>query len=123
MFYNCIVRNGLDTSARLLAETSVMFAEESVFQMDQQKLLSPSSRSRSCCCSLPASLAWAWKWSGYRQFTPYVGTMVYSFAAILGLYLLATFLGSKIYRDWCSRHEKRSDARLGPPRTLVVFRR
>ena len=41
-----------------------------------------------------------------RQFTPYVGTLVYSFASILGLYLLATFLGSKIYRDWGRRHEK-----------------
>jgi len=35
-----------------------------------------------------------------RQFAPYVGTMVYSFAAILGLYLVATFLGSTIYRHW-----------------------
>ena len=33
-----------------------------------------------------------------RQFTPYVGTLVYSFASILGLYLLATAIGSKIYR-------------------------
>jgi predicted membrane-bound spermidine synthase len=41
-----------------------------------------------------------------RQFTPYVGTMVYSFASILGLYLAATFLGSKVYRDWGRRHEK-----------------
>ncbi len=41
-----------------------------------------------------------------RQFTPYVGTLVYSFASILGLYLAATFLGSKVYRDWGRRHEK-----------------
>jgi spermidine synthase len=41
-----------------------------------------------------------------RQFTPYVGTMVYSFAAILGLYLAATFLGSKVYRAWGRSHEK-----------------
>lgn len=41
-----------------------------------------------------------------RQFTPYVGTLVYSFASILGLYLAATFLGSKIYRDWGRRHQK-----------------
>jgi spermidine synthase len=37
-----------------------------------------------------------------RQFTIYVGTLVYSFATILGVYLAATFLGSMIYR-WRSR--------------------
>lgn len=35
-----------------------------------------------------------------RQFTPYLGTMVYAFAAILALYLLATLTGSKVYRAW-----------------------
>ena len=33
-----------------------------------------------------------------RQFTPYVGTMVYSFACILAVYLSSTFLGSWFYR-------------------------
>ncbi len=33
-----------------------------------------------------------------RQFTPYVGTVVYSFAAILALYFVATFAGSQLYR-------------------------
>lgn len=33
-----------------------------------------------------------------RQFTPYLGTAVYTFATILGLYLAATFAGSRIYR-------------------------
>ncbi len=33
-----------------------------------------------------------------RLFTPYLGTMVYAFAAILATYLIATFLGTKIYR-------------------------
>jgi spermidine synthase len=39
-----------------------------------------------------------------RQFTPYLGTMVYAFAAILGLYLVSTLLGSKIYRAWSRKH-------------------
>ena len=39
-----------------------------------------------------------------RQFTPYLGTMVYAFAAILALYLIATLLGSKIYRVWNRTH-------------------
>lgn len=39
-----------------------------------------------------------------RQFTPYLGTMVYAFAAILALYLLSTLAGSKIYRVWNKRN-------------------
>jgi spermidine synthase len=35
-----------------------------------------------------------------RQFTPYIGTEVYGFAIILGSYLAATFIGSRIYRRW-----------------------
>src|SRR5205807_8242075 len=34
-----------------------------------------------------------------RMFTPFVGVVVYSFAAILAVYLLATFVGSGVYRD------------------------
>ncbi|HXE74911.1 MAG TPA: fused MFS/spermidine synthase [Candidatus Xenobia bacterium] len=33
-----------------------------------------------------------------RLYTPYIGTVVYAFAAILILYLLGTFLGSRLYR-------------------------
>src|SRR5262249_24330405 len=32
-----------------------------------------------------------------RQFTPYLGTLVYAFAAILGVYLIANFGGSAFY--------------------------
>jgi predicted membrane-bound spermidine synthase len=39
-----------------------------------------------------------------RQYTPYVGTFVYSFATILGVYLGATFIGSSVYRAWSRRH-------------------
>lgn len=35
-----------------------------------------------------------------RQFTPFLGTLVYAFAGILAVYLLATLLGSKAYRIW-----------------------
>jgi spermidine synthase len=41
-----------------------------------------------------------------RQFTPYVGTVVYAFALILTVYLVATFFGSRIYRRWSLHHEK-----------------
>jgi spermidine synthase len=38
-----------------------------------------------------------------RQFTPYLGTVVYAFALILAVYLAATFVGSRIYRRWSAR--------------------
>jgi len=40
-----------------------------------------------------------------RIFTPYLGTVVYSFASILGVYLMATFLGTRVYRRWGSRDD------------------
>src|SRR5439155_6501855 len=39
-----------------------------------------------------------------RQFTPYLGTVVYAFATILAVYLAATFLGSSAYRVWSRSH-------------------
>ena len=42
--------------------------------------------------SMGAEVVWI------RLFTPYLGTVVYAFAMILGVYLAATFLGSQIYR-------------------------
>ncbi|MGC2185734.1 MAG: hypothetical protein WA637_20875 [Terriglobales bacterium] len=41
-----------------------------------------------------------------RQFTPYVGTVVYAFASILATYLVSTFIGLQIYRLW-SRKDRR----------------
>ncbi|MDQ1390013.1 MAG: spermidine synthase, partial [Acidobacteriaceae bacterium] len=43
-----------------------------------------------------------------RQFTPYVGTVVYAFALILAVYLAATFIGSRVYRRWSLRHTQES---------------
>jgi spermidine synthase len=47
--------------------------------------------------SMGAEVVWI------RQFTPYLGTMVYAFACVLGSYLIATFLGW-FYRRWSSEH-------------------
>ena len=52
-------------------------------------------------CSMGMEVVWV------RQFTPYVGTVVYAFASILGIYLVATFVGSRIYRSWVARAEDR----------------
>jgi spermidine synthase len=48
--------------------------------------------------SMGAEVVWI------RQFTPYLGTMVYAFASILGSYLISTFVGSWLYRRWSSKH-------------------
>ena len=45
-----------------------------------------------------------------RQFTPYLGTVVYAFAAILALYLAATFAGAWVYRRWQPGGEDRRPA-------------
>jgi spermidine synthase len=39
-----------------------------------------------------------------RQFTPYLGNVVYAFAGIVAAYLLATFVGSQDYRSWIYFH-------------------
>lgn len=44
-----------------------------------------------------------------RLFTPYIGPVVYAFAQILVAYLLATFLGSRIYRWWSGRGRHESE--------------
>ena len=41
-----------------------------------------------------------------RQFTPYVGTVVYAFASILATYLVSTFIGLQIYRLWSRKNRR-----------------
>src|ERR1700691_3505371 len=48
-----------------------------------------------------------------RLFTLFLGTVVYAFAAILGLYLGATYLGSWIYRARKSRNDGVNNLLLG----------
>jgi predicted membrane-bound spermidine synthase len=49
--------------------------------------------------SMGAEVVWI------RQFTPYLSTVVYAFASILGVYLAATFAGSRLYRYWSRTHD------------------
>jgi spermidine synthase len=50
--------------------------------------------------SMGAEVVWI------RQFTPYLSSVVYAFAAILGVYLAATFTGSRVYRYWSRSHDQ-----------------
>jgi spermidine synthase len=45
-----------------------------------------------------------------REFTPFLGTVVYAFAAILATYLISTFIGLQIYRLWSQKN--RQEGRL-----------
>lgn len=40
-----------------------------------------------------------------RQFVPFQGPVVYAFATILAVYLMATVVGSRAYRAWAKRRE------------------
>lgn len=58
-------------------------------------------------CSMALEVIWI------RQFTVYLGNVVYAFAVILGLYLAATFTGAAYYRHWArSKMSPRDLARL-----------
>ncbi len=50
--------------------------------------------------SMGAEVVWI------RQFTPYLSTVVYAFATILGVYLASTFVGSRVYRIWSRNHKE-----------------
>ncbi len=50
--------------------------------------------------SMGAEVVWI------RKFTPFLSTVVYAFAAILGVYLAATFVGSRVYRYWSRTHNQ-----------------
>jgi len=52
------------------------------------------------CTSMGVEVVWT------RQFTPYVGTVVYAFASLLALYLSSTFAGSRVYRRWSRSHQQ-----------------
>ncbi len=49
-----------------------------------------------------SSLAMEVVWT--RQFVPFLGPVVYSFATMLTVYLLATAVGSRVYRRWTPRN-------------------
>jgi spermidine synthase len=55
------------------------------------------------CTSMGVEVVWI------RQFTPYLGTMVYAFATILAWYLLSNFVGSRVYRIWSHRYPSVGD--------------
>ena len=56
-----------------------------------------------------------------RAFTPILGTLVYSFALILFTYLLATWLGSWLYRSHLAKQQVASTARLTAALAIAAY--
>ena len=57
-------------------------------------------RTKAGLASLAMELVWI------RQFTPYLGPVVYSFASILAVYLAFNAIGSRLYRAWAAARER-----------------
>ena len=66
-------------------------------------------------CSMALEVIWI------RQFTVYLGNVVYAFAIILALYLAATFAGSACYRKWIRTHDINSVGRAWIPLGLFAL--
>ena len=59
---------------------------------------SPDRAAARLCLFLTGLISMGLEVVWIRQFTPYLGTVVYTFAGILAVYLLATLIGSRLYR-------------------------
>ena len=65
-----------------------------------------------------ASLAMEIVW--VRQFTPHLGPLVYSFAAILAVYLAFNALGARLYRTWAAPCARATEERAWPLALIAV---
>ncbi|HET7294754.1 MAG TPA: hypothetical protein VFM88_20190 [Vicinamibacteria bacterium] len=92
----------------------------------------PHARAASSDPGAPRSILWLLFSTGLasmgqevvwvRQFTPYLGTVVYAFATIVALYLGATFAGSWAYRRWQrDADDRRLSAWLWPALALSAL--
>ncbi len=80
----------------------------SLLGSDDLQAAEPTARGRSSAhCSPPASSAWPPKSCGCGSSRLILGTMVYAFAALLAVYLVATFCGSLFYRALRTRDADR----------------
>ncbi len=74
---------------------------------------------RWCCLFLTGLTSMGAEVVWIRQFTPYLSTVVYAFASILGVYLAATFAGSRVYRYWSRTHDHEGGSGLGSARICM----
>src|SRR5271165_2708185 len=92
------------TLRRQAVEAPIKFVEDS--RVTSAPVLSPRSRKPLLLLFATGFTSMGMEVVWIRQYTPYLGTMVYAFAAILACYLAATFLGSRIYRLWSRKYER-----------------
>src|SRR5207245_5929484 len=71
----------------------------------------PTDRTAALACLFPPGLiSMGLEVVWIREFTPYLGTVVYTFAGLLGVYLVATLVGSRLYRSVQGRGDAQSSA-------------
>ena len=104
-FRTALLASGLNLLIALGAFAASTRVRDTPSADDQTALASPVSGDG---VTLPllfttglASLAMEVVWT--RQFVPFLGPVVYSFATMLAVYLAATAAGSRIYRAWARR--------------------
>jgi predicted membrane-bound spermidine synthase len=101
---NCLIAiSALAFSRRALQEHSVEPAQPivpSLMNSSRRKILALLFVTGLTCMAM--EVVWV------RRYTPYLGTVVYAFASILAVYLLATFFGSYVYRRWSARQVQES---------------
>lgn len=93
-------------SALMLAAKSRRAGVEPASAVEDQPALSDGKKGILALLFLSGLTSMAMEVVWVRCYTPYFGTVVYSFASILGIYLLATLIGSVFYRRWSPYHSQ-----------------
>ncbi|MFL6451150.1 MAG: fused MFS/spermidine synthase [Bryobacteraceae bacterium] len=106
-----------------LSSSSLLRSAEVTYVAEMSQLAKQPSRERGTLfllfttglCSMAMEVVWV------REYTVYLGNVVYAFATILAVYLAATFLGSYIYRRRFRSHETSSFGLPWLPLGLVAL--
>jgi predicted membrane-bound spermidine synthase len=104
------VMNGLLAASVFLVSFSAREAATAATETQSARKVAPASARSNLwllfttgLCSMAMEVIWM------REFTVYLGNVVYAFASILAMYLAATFTGSIIYRQRMERGAARGD--------------
>jgi spermidine synthase len=113
----------------VVAISALVYSRQLNFVPPSPQFFRQTSKSNGLYGLKPNAILWMLFTSGFvsmgleviwvRQFTPYLGNVVYAFAGILALYLFCTFMGSTDYRSWIRSHAASESGRAWP--LLALF--
>lgn len=89
----------------LPSRVSVSLAREKFQRPERPNLYGLQDRAVLCILFTTGMVSMGMEVVWIRQFTPYLGNVVYAFAGILAVYLVATIVGSQDYRSWVHYHK------------------